>query len=116
MDAELQRLAAAARDRNRWLIWLLGERRATAVALATVARKLAGPAVSNAPVKRYSGRLTLYFVIATCAVLAAVIIGRLEPLVAVAPFVAAILTALFSEGAPRAPHQLRGDSGRRTRG
>ena len=41
VDAELQRLAAAARDRNRWLIWLLGERRATAVALATVARKLA---------------------------------------------------------------------------
>ncbi|MDE0447521.1 MAG: hypothetical protein OXH96_12690 [Spirochaetaceae bacterium] len=41
VDAELQRLAAAARDRNPWLTWLLGERRATAVALAAVARKLA---------------------------------------------------------------------------
>ena len=58
--------------------------------------------MSGAPVKRYSGRLTLYLVITTCAVLAAVIIGRLEPLVAVAPFAAAILSALFTEGAPRA--------------
>ena len=41
VGAELQRLADAARDRNRWLIRLLGERRATAVALAAVARKLA---------------------------------------------------------------------------
>lgn len=41
VGAELQRLAAASRDRNRLLTWLLGERRATAVALAAVARKLA---------------------------------------------------------------------------
>ena len=41
VGAELHRLAAASRDRNRWLTWLLGERRATAVALAGVARKLA---------------------------------------------------------------------------
>ena len=57
--------------------------------------------MSRAPVKRYSGRLTLYFIITTGAVLAAVIIGRLEPLVAVAPFAAAILAALFTEGAPQ---------------
>ena len=41
VGAELQRLAASTRDRNRWLTWLLGDRRATAVALAAVARKLA---------------------------------------------------------------------------
>ena len=41
VGAELQRLAAAARERNRWLTLLLGERRAAAVALAAVARKLA---------------------------------------------------------------------------
>ena len=41
VGGELQRLAAAARERNRWLTLLLGERRATAVALAAVARKLA---------------------------------------------------------------------------
>ena len=52
-------------------------------------------------VKRYSRRLTLYFVIVVVAALAAVIANRLEPLVTAAPFAAAILTALFTEGAPR---------------
>jgi hypothetical protein len=42
VGTELQRLAAAARNRNGWLAWLLGERRATAIALAAVSRKLAG--------------------------------------------------------------------------
>ena len=41
VGAELHRLAGAARERNRWLAWLLGDRRATAIALAAVARKLA---------------------------------------------------------------------------
>ena len=41
VGADLQRLAGAARDRNRLLNWLLGDRRATAIALAAVARKLA---------------------------------------------------------------------------
>lgn len=52
-------------------------------------------------VKRYSRRLTLYFVLVVVAALAAVIANRLEPLVTAAPFAAAILTALFTEGAPR---------------
>ena len=63
--------------------------------------------MSHAPVKRYSGRLTLYFVIVVGSVLAAVIIGRLEPLAAVAPFVAAILTGLFAEGGPRVRTRYR---------
>ena len=41
VGADLQRLAAASRDRRRPLAWLLSDRRATAVALAAVARKLA---------------------------------------------------------------------------
>ena len=57
--------------------------------------------MSTVPVKRYSQRLTLYFVIIAVAALMATITNRLEPLVAIAPFVAAILTALFTEGAPR---------------
>ena len=58
-------------------------------------------AASHRPVKRYSRRLTLYFVIVALAALVAAIAGRLEPLVTVAPFAAAILAALFNEGAPR---------------
>ena len=54
-----------------------------------------------AAVKRYSRRLTCYFVIVVVAALAAAIANRLEPLMTAAPFAAAILTALFTEGAPR---------------
>jgi len=58
-------------------------------------------AASIRPVKRYSRRLTLYFVIVALAALAAAIAGRIEPLVTIAPFAAAILAALFNEGTPR---------------
>ena len=53
------------------------------------------------PAKRYSSRLTFYLVVVAVAALAAASANRLEPLVTIAPFAAAILTALFTEGAPR---------------
>ena len=58
-------------------------------------------AASSRPVKRYSLRLTFYFVIVAVAALVAAIAGRMEPLVTIAPFAAAILAALFNEEAPR---------------
>ena len=66
---------------------------------------------SRRPVKRYSRRLTLYFVIVALAALTAAIAGRLEPLVTVAPFAAAILAALFNEGAPRVRTRHQVDQG-----
>ena len=41
VGADLHRLAASTRDRHRLLSWLLSDRRASAIALAAVARKLA---------------------------------------------------------------------------
>ena len=72
-----------------------------AVAERPGAREPGSSAVNLRAVKRYSRRLTLYFVIVAVAALAAAIANRLEPLVTIAPFAAAILTALFAEGAPR---------------